>query len=120
MDLPKASQPPDPCVCEAPSASHEDFHVQYIGVDETDGRYGDVSALTCKRCGQCWLRYFVEYEAFRASGRWARGPIDGEAARSITPEQATEVIAGMEWHLFGGSFFDGRSGRRSGAMHWGV
>jgi hypothetical protein len=30
------------------------------------------------------------------------------------------VIAGMEWHLFGGSFFDGRSGRRSGAMHWGV
>ncbi len=42
-----------------------------VGVDETEGKFADVSVRRCDRCGRLWLCYFVEYEAFTASGRWA-------------------------------------------------
>jgi hypothetical protein len=38
-----------------------------------DGRFAQVSLLVCSRCGQQWLRYSYEVEAFSASGRWYLG-----------------------------------------------
>jgi hypothetical protein len=84
----------------------------------TNGRYADVEITACVTCSQLWLRYFVEYEAFTSSGRWARGMIDVEAAKSIKPEEAPDFLARLPAYLFGGSFFDGKSGVRAGPMHW--
>jgi hypothetical protein len=84
----------------------------------TNGRYADVEIKACVTCGQLWLRYFVEYEAFTTSGRWARGMIDETTAKSIKPEAAPDFLASQPAYLFGGSYFDGKSGVRAGPMHW--
>ena len=39
--------------------------------------------------------------------------------RSSTPEKAVNHLNGLEWYLYGGSYFDGIVGRRSGPMRWG-
>lgn len=35
-----------------------------VGVDETEGRYADVTLMRCANCNRLWLRYQLEYEAF--------------------------------------------------------
>ncbi len=86
----------------------------------THGRYADVEITACVICSQLWLRYFVGYEAFTNSGRWARGMIDDKAAQSIKPEEAPDYLARLPAYLFGGSYFKGESGVRAGPMHWGI
>jgi hypothetical protein len=88
--------------------------------DVTEGRYADVSIRQCRTCGQLWLRYFVEYESFSRSGRWGRGRIDPVTAQSIRPEEGAQFLADLPSYLYGGSWFDGEEGERSGAMHWGI
>ena len=107
------------CVCEQGGARFTQFETQDVGCDETEGRFADVTLDRCRSCGRVWLRYLVEYEAFSRSGRWARGLIGEEAAQTITPQAAVDHLNGLEWYLYGGSSFDGISGRRSGAMRWG-
>jgi hypothetical protein len=107
------------CVCEQGGARFTEFETQDVGCDETEGRFADVTLNRCRSCGRLWLRYLVEYEAFSRSGRWARGLIGEEAAQSITPQAAVDHLNGLEWYLYGGSYFDGISGRRSGTMRWG-
>lgn len=103
------------CVCEQGSARFSQFETQGVGCDETEGRFADVTLNRCRSCGRLWLRYLVEYEALR----WARGLIGEEAAQSITPQAAVDHLNGLEWYLYGGSYFDGICGRRSGTMRWG-
>lgn len=67
--------PPDDCPCMNPPFDYRDYDEKYIGRDEIKGRFGSVTIETCKNCGVLWLHYFVEYEAFTASGRWSRGLI---------------------------------------------
>jgi hypothetical protein len=107
------------CVCEHGGARFTEFESRDVGCDETEGRFAAVTLNRCRTCGRTWLRYLVEYEAFSRSGRWARGLINDDAAKTITPETAVAHLDGLEWYLYGGSYFDGISGRRSGPMRWG-
>lgn len=90
-----------------------------MGCDETAGRFAEVTLNRCRTCGRLWLRYLVEYEHYSRSGRWARGLIDEAAAAAITPQTAADHIDGLDWYLYGGSYFD-TSGRRTGPMPWGA
>jgi hypothetical protein len=75
------------------------------GIDATNGRFGEVSVEKCIHCGTSWLRYFVEYEAFTASGRWFRGLMSEKAVALVSPELAVSVLESMPWHFRGGSYF---------------
>lgn len=91
-----------------------------IGVDETDGRYADVSLTRCSKCRRLWLRYQVEYEGFDRSGRWCEAIIDEEMAIAMTPEKAPEFLASVPWHRYGGSYFGHGGKRGSGRIRWGL
>ncbi len=106
------------CPCLECGPRHPDVtHEKYVGRDETDGRFADVTLLGC-RCGRLWLRYAVEYEAFSSSGRWAAVPISDSDAATMTPEKAPGFIAASPWHVRGGSYF-GHAGRRgTGWINW--
>ena len=111
---------PNPtCACQSAAAQFDQFRDwRSLDPDMTNGRYADVEITACCTCGQLWLRYFVEYEAFTKSGRWARGMIDEATAKCIKPEAAPDFLARLPAYLFGGSYFDGKRGVRAGPMHW--
>ena len=100
-----------------PPFHYSDFESTEIGVDKTNGRFGEVSIETCKRCNRKWLRYFVEYEEFSKSGRWYRGLISEEVASTVTPQSAVEVLGNLDWHFSGGSYFETTGRRSSGPIH---
>jgi len=81
-----------------------------------DGSFAEVSLLTCSVCGQHWLRYFYEIEAFTASGRWYLGTIDAEQASRLTAENSKATLESLVWYFYGGSYFGGRSGKSSGEI----
>jgi hypothetical protein len=81
-----------------------------------DSRYGEVTLLTCPACGQMWLQYLYEMEGFSRSGRWYRGAITVQQAAEVTAENARAMLEGLEWYFYGGSYFDGQSGRSSGPL----
>ncbi len=84
--------------------------VKFIGVDEANGRFGEVSIWQCKTCGRYWLHYLVEHEAFAGSGRYFMGLITQKIADTLSPNTAVEYLNKLDWHLYGGSYF-GRKGR---------
>jgi hypothetical protein len=86
-----------------------------IGVDETHGRYGEVTLRRCKRCGRLWLRYHVEYEAFTASGRTFMGLISLPRARRLRAAEAAAYLQRLPWHLYAGSYY-GHAGRSRGRV----
>jgi len=94
------------CRCLKPPFYPSSFDSVMVGVDEGNGRFGEVSIETCRICSRRWLRYLSEYEAFPKSGRWYRGLVTGEVARTVTPETALAVLGGLEWRFAGGSYFD--------------
>jgi hypothetical protein len=81
-----------------------------------DSRFGEVTLLICPVCDQMWLQYLYELEGFSRSGRWYRGAITGQQSAEVTAETAKAMLEGLEWYFYGGSFFDGRSGRSSGPL----
>lgn len=100
------------CRCMTPPFSYQDFDTSPLGVDTTKGRNAEVTVETCKACGSVWLRYFVEWEWHSESGRWYRGPVTWERVWQLKPEQAPELLAGLPWYFYGGSYFrtTGRKG----------
>ena len=76
-----------------------------IGVDETNGRYGDVSVLTCRGCRRRWLHYFAEYEAFTGSGRWILGILPDDPPLLLNPQNAVPILNTLPWYIYGGSAF---------------
>jgi hypothetical protein len=117
-DPPAAGDRPAPgaaapagCRCMAPPLSYRDFDRRDIGVDEGSGRFADVAIERCRRCGQTWLHYQYELEAFPGSDRWYRAPLTPEQADRATAATALEILAGLPWHLYGGGYF-GTSGIR--------
>jgi hypothetical protein len=116
-----SSTDPTDCPClehgpKAPQAIPE----RYVGCDETDGRYADVTLTRCSRCRRLWLGYAVEYEGFSNSGRWCEAVIDDATAATMTPEAAPGFLAAAPWHVYGGSYFGHAGKRGSGAMRWGL
>ncbi len=94
------------CGCRRPPFWHTDFDSRLVGVDETAGRFAEVSVERCRSCGQRWLRYFYEAESFSRSGRWYRVPLSDEEAASVTAASAASLMCGRPWHFRGGSYFD--------------
>ena len=84
--------------------------VKHLGIDEINGRFGEVELWQCKKCRRFWLHYLVEYEAFKGSGRYFMGLITQEVANSLPANKAIEYLENLEWHLYGGSYF-GRKGK---------
>ena len=99
-----------------PPFLYTDFDEQPVGVDETNGRCGEVTIQTCRACGSKWLRYFVEYESFSQSGRWYRGLVTPELVESLTPERAPDVLASLPWLFSGGSYFRSTGCRSTGSV----
>ena len=81
-----------------------------------DSRFGEASLLECPLCHRRWLRYFYEVEAFTKSGRWYLGAVSTEQAATATAEQARSVLEGMDWYYYGGSYFNGETGKGSGQI----
>jgi hypothetical protein len=84
-----------------------------LGMDE---HFGTASLLRCSLCGQRWLRYFYEIEAFTASGRWYLGAITVEQASQVSADNAKTILERLSWYFYGGSYFGGQSGRTSGKI----
>lgn len=97
------------CSCQG-EASRDLELVRDFGMDED---FAEVSVLRCPLCGQLWLRYFYENEAFTGSGRWylghvANAPVEASAARAM--------FGDMAWYFSGGSYFGGEVSKRSGPL----
>jgi hypothetical protein len=124
LDAPMTSaaenSPMTECRCFTPPLNRDDFDSKWIGVDETDGRFGEVSIETCNHCGGKCIHYFVEYEAVTASGRWFRGLITPEIEPTVTPNNAVALLESLPWHLYGGSYFRSAWAKGTGAIHVGI
>lgn len=105
------------CRCMTPPFYFDDFDSQLLGIDETNGRGGEVTVETCKACGKKWLRYFVEYPSFSESGRWYRGLVTLDMIESLKAEQAPELLAHLPWYFYGGSYFR-TTGRKGANTVW--
>ena len=105
-------EPREACPCfAAPSTGL--FTVKELGLDS---RLAEVSVLVCQECGQHWLRYLYEVEAFTGSGRWYLGAITPEQFATLTVEQAKGTLENLSWYYYGGSYFQGRDGQSSGTV----
>jgi hypothetical protein len=98
--------------CQCLELGPQSFDEAFVGVDETNGRFGEVSVRTCRACGRRWLHYLVEYEAFTGSGRWFTGLLPDGADAEIRPQEAVALLKQLPWHVHGGSYF-GHGGRRA-------
>jgi hypothetical protein len=106
-----------PCTCIFPDGMQNGrFIHKNIGIDQNNGRFGEVSIHQCCTCQRLWLHYFVEYEHLSSSGRWYRGLITDDIAEIITPENAVEILSNLQWYLYGGSYFQGKSGCSKGKI----
>jgi hypothetical protein len=87
--------------------------IQELGLDQ---HHSQVTVLICQRCDQLWLRYFYELEATSASGRWFLGAISIDQLSGLNLENARQMLERLDWYFFGGSYFDGKTGKTSGAI----
>lgn len=92
------------CPCLEGDTYFKNFEKRAIGADSN---FGEVSVVTCKRCGRTWLHYHIEYEYLSRSGRWFRGVVAPAVAASIEPAEAVNVLECLEWYFRGGSAFGG-------------
>jgi hypothetical protein len=99
------ARPPEDCRCLTPPIDYRDYDRTGIGIDETAGRFAEVSVERCVHCDRLWLRYFIESEGHSQTGRWYRGVVTAGQAQAVTPEAALDVLAGLPWLLYGGSYY---------------
>lgn len=102
------------CRCYNPPFNYLDYIDTPVGIDLP--RYGEVKISTCKLCGTMWLHYFVEYEAFTASGRWFRGLLLKMDVAKITPGNAIAYLEALPWYFAGGCYFDSTGFRTHGKI----
>jgi hypothetical protein len=51
------SIPVTKCKCFIPPLHYTDYQKSHIGIDETNGRFAEVTLQTCIHCGTRWLSY---------------------------------------------------------------
>ncbi len=105
------------CKCHKPPLLFSDYKSRLVGIDTTNGRYGEVTIEKCVHCKSRWLHYLVEYESFSRSGRWYRGLISKKTIKTITPENAVDVLKSLEWYLYGGSYFSSTGQKGQGHVN---
>ena len=110
IKLPPANKMTPPltstCKCYFPPIYYGDYHISFLGIDKTNGRFAEVTIETCVHCGTKWIKYSIEFEAFSNSGRWYRGMIADEAVNEMVPEKAVMYLEKKEFYIFGGSYFE--------------
>ena len=89
-----------------PPFHYANFDAEQLGVDETNGCFGEVSVLTCRRCGSKWLHCLFENESVSRSARWYRGLVTTPMLAELTPERAVGLLERLPWRFCGGSYFD--------------
>ena len=87
--------------------------IRELGMDRL---FAEVSLWRCRACGRHWLRYYYVQEAFSRSGRWYLGVISEDQAARMTAETAKDDFASMPSYHYGGSYFDGTTGRTTGPI----
>src|SRR5215212_1104859 len=94
-------EPREACPCFAAPATGL-ITIKELGLDS---HLAEVSVLICQECGQHWLRYLYEAEAFTGSGRWYLGAITPEQFVTLTVEQAKATLERLSWYYYGGSYY---------------
>ena len=103
---------PSQCIClNLPLPFDHYRDVKSLGEDKTNGRFGIVSIRECLHCKRLWVYYFVEYEVYSRSGRYYLGLITPDMVEKITAETAVDYLNNLDWTLYGGSFFNNKTGR---------
>lgn len=102
----------EPCTCRVQPARDLVLEAE-LGID---GNFGEASLWTCPHCGQLWLRYSHENEAFSRSGRWYLGAIPRSQVPLLRKDSAKAILEGLDCYFYGGSYFDGRTGTSSGPI----
>lgn len=103
---------PETCSCLI-AVSDRLTLVGELGMDE---RYAEVSLLVCPDCGQPWLRYFYEVEAFSHSGRWYLGALSPGQVAMLRAANARRQLEKVPWYFCGGSYYSGKIFRSSGKI----
>ncbi|RYU95723.1 hypothetical protein [Emticicia agri] len=93
------------CPCKNPPFSYLNYDTVELGIDETNGRFAEVSIQNCKHCQTIWLHYFVEIEGFSGNIKWFKAIIDDTVLDSLTVENALEHIERAAWYFYGGSYY---------------
>ena len=81
-----------------------------------DKNFSYISVLVCQSCGQYWLRYFYEHEAFTASGRWYLGAISPTELATLTSDNAKSLLEELDQYYYGGSYYYGQCGKAAGEI----
>lgn len=95
----------DECECKKPRLWDCEDKGEFIGLDMTDSRYGEVWLYQCPDCSRNWLFYRVEYPSYSKSGRWFRAIISSGNSKNIKPEDAEKLINASDYRVIGGSYY---------------
>jgi hypothetical protein len=82
----------------------------------SDVHFADISHMYCPECGRAWLRYLYELEAFTGSSRWYLGALTEEQLAALSSENARATFGRLEWYYYGGSYFNGLTGKTRGEL----
>lgn len=104
--------PGESCRCLA-APRHDLALLHDLGMDR---HYAQVTLRACPDCGRRWLHYHYELEAFSRSGRWYLGALSPHQANPLHADNARDILAQLDWYFYGGSYYEGRTGRASGPI----
>lgn len=104
------------CSCHEIPVDHTIFSSSFIGVDESEGRFGEVTLLSCNICRNSWVQYFYEVEAYTASGRWYRAWVDPLFLPELNESNTLSYIENSRRYIYGGSYFDSTGEYGSGKI----
>lgn len=94
------------CRCQMLPIHYTTYNSKPLGVDDTKGRYADVTLNTCVHCGTVWVKYHAEFESYGRSGRWYLGVVTEEALKTLTPENTVAYLESLPGYFYGGSYFN--------------
>lgn len=78
----------------------------------TDGVI-EIDLVQCPVCFLPWIKFLREDELHSRSGRWAMIPV-WSPEQPITVERTTAERLLADWHFWGGSYYDGKTGAALG------